>query len=57
MLEIDGLAKEILDEAIEKGYMPTLKRWIENKTHTLKRMGNRPVKSNRRKPGRNFTWK
>ena len=36
MLEIDGLAKEILDEAIEKGYMPTLKRWIENKTHTLK---------------------
>ena len=36
MLEIDGLAKEILDESIEKGYMPTLKRWIENKTHTLK---------------------
>ena len=36
MLEIDGLAKEILDEAIKKGYMPTLKRWIENKTHTLK---------------------
>lgn len=36
MLEIDGLAKEILEEAINKGYMPTLKRWIENKTHTLK---------------------
>lgn len=36
MIEIDGLAKEILDEAIGKGYMPTLKRWIENKTHTLK---------------------
>ena len=38
MLEIDGLAKEILDEAIKKGYMPTLKRWIENKTHTLRNL-------------------
>ena len=35
MLEIDGLAKEILEEAINKGYMPTLERWI-NTTHSLK---------------------
>ena len=35
MLEIDGLAKEVLEEAINKGYMPTLKRWI-NTSHTLK---------------------
>ncbi len=35
MLEIDGLAKEILEEAINKGYMPTLKRWV-NTTHSLK---------------------
>ena len=35
MLEIDGLAREVLEEAIDKGYMPTLKRWI-NTTHTLK---------------------
>ncbi len=40
MIEIDGLAKEILDEAIGKGYMPTLKRWIENKNTYSKRMGN-----------------
>lgn len=31
MLEIDGLAKEILDEAIKKGYMPTLKGGLKIK--------------------------
>lgn len=36
VLEIDGLAKEILDEAIEKGSMPTLKSWIESNSHSLK---------------------
>lgn len=36
MLEIDGLAKEILEEAIQKGHMPTLKKWMEQETHTLK---------------------
>ncbi len=35
MLEIDGLDKEILEEAINKGYMSTLERWI-NTTHFLK---------------------
>jgi hypothetical protein len=34
-LEIDGLAENILEEAIEKGHMPTLKRWISNSTHTI----------------------
>jgi uncharacterized membrane protein YvlD (DUF360 family) len=36
MLEIDGLSIDILKEAIDKGIMPTLKRWIEEGTHTLK---------------------
>lgn len=34
-LEIDGLAKNILMEAVEGGYMPTLKRWIDEKIHTV----------------------
>ena len=35
ILEIDGLARSILDEAISKGYMPTLKKWVEGKTHNI----------------------
>ncbi|NYB51234.1 MAG: phage holin family protein [Methanobacteriaceae archaeon] len=34
-LEIDGLAYNILNEAIEKGTMPTLKRWLEERTHKI----------------------
>ena len=34
-LEIDGLALNILNEAIEKGYMPTLKKWLEKGTHKV----------------------
>lgn len=34
-LEIDGLAENILKEAIEKGYMPTLSRWLEEGTHEI----------------------
>ncbi|MEG3225197.1 MAG: hypothetical protein BME94_06690 [Methanobacteriales archaeon Met13] len=34
-LEIDGLAENVLKEAIEAGHMPTLKRWIENRTHKI----------------------
>ena len=34
-LEIDGLAEPILLQAIDSGYMPTLKRWIEGGSHTL----------------------
>lgn len=36
MLEIDGLSINTLKMAIDKGVMPNLKRWIDNKTHTLK---------------------
>jgi uncharacterized membrane protein YvlD (DUF360 family) len=36
-MEIDGLAKNILLEAIERGDMPTLKRWIENGSHKVSR--------------------
>ncbi len=36
IVEIDGLAHDILCEAIEKGYMPTVKSMIEDKTHTLR---------------------
>lgn len=35
-LEIDGLARDVLCEAIERGDMPTLKRWI-NSSHSLVR--------------------
>ena len=34
-LEIDGLALPILQQAIAGGYMPTLKRWIDEGSHTL----------------------
>lgn len=36
-LEIDGLAEEILKEALEKGYLPTLKSWLEGGTHKITR--------------------
>lgn len=36
ILEIDGLSKDILEEAIANNSMPTIKRWIENKSHKLK---------------------
>ncbi len=34
-LEADGLAGPVLEDAISKGYMPTLKRWIETGSHRL----------------------
>jgi uncharacterized membrane protein YvlD (DUF360 family) len=34
-LEIDGLAEPILRQAIAGGYMPTLKRWIDEGSHKL----------------------
>lgn len=34
-MEIDGLAKNILLEAVERGDMPTLKRWIEEGSHKV----------------------
>ncbi|WP_407377177.1 alkaline phosphatase family protein [Methanobrevibacter sp.] len=36
MLEIDGLSITTLKKAIDKGKMPTLKKWMDEKTHTLK---------------------
>ena len=36
IIEIDGLAKEILEEAIQKGHMPTLAKWLKEKTHVIK---------------------
>ncbi|WP_414468788.1 phage holin family protein [Methanobacterium sp. ACI-7] len=33
--EIDGLAAPILEEAIDKGYMPTLKRWLEEENYKI----------------------
>ncbi len=36
ILEIDGLSIDVLKEAIAKNMMPTLKRWMESNTHTLK---------------------
>ena len=37
IVEIDGLAYDVLCEAIEKGYMPTIKSMIDNGTHTLRK--------------------
>ena len=34
-LEIDGLAEPILRQAIDQGYMPTLRRWLDTQTHRL----------------------
>ncbi|MGD9092479.1 MAG: phage holin family protein, partial [Anaerolineales bacterium] len=34
-LEIDGLARPILEKAIREGYMPTLARWLERGSHVL----------------------
>ncbi|MFB3765760.1 MAG: phage holin family protein [Methanotrichaceae archaeon] len=34
-LEIDGLAEPILQRALREGYMPTLKRWLEDGSHRL----------------------
>ena len=36
MLEIDGLSINTLKKAIDKGLMPTLKEWLDDKSHTLK---------------------
>lgn len=37
IVEIDGLAHDILVEATEKGYMPTVKSLLDNESHKLKR--------------------
>ena len=37
IVEIDGLAHDVLLEAVEKGVMPTVKSMIDNKTHILKK--------------------
>lgn len=37
MLEIDGLSIDVLKEAMEKNMMPTVKKLLENGTHTLKK--------------------
>ncbi|MCD7781171.1 MAG: phage holin family protein [Methanosphaera sp.] len=34
-LEIDGLAHDVLLDAINHGYMPTLRRWIDEGSHKL----------------------
>ena len=34
-LEIDGLARPILEKAMDEGYMPNLARWLESGSHVL----------------------
>ena len=36
-MEIDGLAYDVLCEAVDRGIMPTVKSMIDSKTHTLKK--------------------
>ncbi|GAB6055597.1 phage holin family protein [Methanobacterium movens] len=35
LLEIDGLSEDILNKAIENGHMPTLKSWLDSKSHKV----------------------
>ena len=35
ILELDGLSQEVLEEAIDRGDMPTLKSWIEDGDYTI----------------------
>ena len=37
IVEIDGLSYDVLCEAVDNGYMPTVKSMIDGKTHTLKK--------------------
>ena len=37
IVEIDGLAYDVLCEAIDRGVMPTVKQMLDSKTHTLKK--------------------
>ena len=39
IVEIDGLAYDVLCEAVDRGIMPTVKSMIDSKTHTLKKWG------------------
>lgn len=34
-LEIDGLSEKLLHKALDEGYMPVLKSWIDRGTHTI----------------------
>ena len=34
-LEIDGLSQAVFRKAIDEGYMPTVKRWLESGTHKM----------------------
>ena len=34
-LEIDGLARPVLERAMPEGYVPTLARWLETGSHRL----------------------
>jgi hypothetical protein len=34
-LEIDGLAKPVLENAMAQGYAPTMKRWLDDGSHSL----------------------
>ena len=34
-LEIDGLSEKVLQKALQDGYMPTVKRWLESGSHKL----------------------
>lgn len=36
-LEIDGLSEPVLRDALARGYMPTLKRWLDSGSHALVR--------------------
>ena len=37
IVEIDGLAHDVLKEALDKGLMPTVKSMIDERTHTLRK--------------------
>ena len=49
-LELDGLAKPVLERAMSEGYMPTLAQWLESGSHRLS--AGRPISLHRRRQAR-----
>ena len=57
IIEIDGLSINTLKKAIDNGVMPNIKKYLDGKDTHPKGLGNRPVLTDRCKPGRNTSRK
>ena len=50
-LEIDGLARPVLQRAIRDGHAPEMARWLASGSHRLSEWETRPLLPDRRLPG------